>query len=439
MSENLLFVMSLSGTVVFLLYVICYPIAKRVFPLRWRYLMLKMALVFYLIPFSLLKYNLLGFIYSTFPELEIVPDCNTTEIDISEKILYSHDETFLPFRVKIIFIVVAIIGLVSLIIISRQIIWYLKIKRTYLKDGITISGEWQDLMNDMKAKSGIKGRLNFIASDFCESPMTVGVFLPTIVIPIELYEIEPDDNCKFMIQHELNHIKNKDLLIRFIALFVMVVHWFNPICYILYNEITNISEMYCDYCTVEDYNREQQKEYSRLIINIATGKYDFGRREYYAGLVSGNAKIIERRVLEIKAIGRKKRLILSCIIGGMACLAGGITTMAYTSPTTFIKDNTSLYREDELSICAYDGSEEDFTSEYFYIDEDGNSCRVTEKNTDSKVICKHIWKDTTVSKHRKYSDKSCKTTYHESQLCIVCESLIIGDEFKSVEYKTCPH
>lgn len=439
MSENLLFVMSLSGTVVFLLYVICYPLAKRVFPLRWRYLMLKMALVFYLVPFSLFKYSLLGFIYSALPELKSVPAFGPQEIDISEKILYSQDETSLSLQFKIIFIVVAIIGLVSLIIISRQIIWYLKIKRTYLKDGIIITGEWQNLMDDMKDKVGIEGKINFIASDFCESPMTVGVFLPTIVIPLELFEIKPDENCKYMIQHELNHIKNKDLLIRFIALFVMVVHWFNPICYILYNEITNISEMYCDYCTVKNYNREQQKKYSSLIINIATGKYDFGRREYYAGLASGNAKIIERRVLEIKAIGRKKRLILSCIIGGMACLAGGITTLAYTSPTTFVADNTSIYRDDELSICTYDIDEEGFTSEYFYIDENGNSCKVTEKNNDSKVICKHIWRDTTISKHRKYSDNSCRTTYHDSQICIVCESIIIGDEFKSVEYKKCPH
>lgn len=436
MSENLLFVMSLSGTVVFLLYVICYPIAKRVFPLRWRYLMLKMALVFYLIPFSLLKYSLLSFIYSAFPQLKSIPAFGSRKFDISKKILYLQNETTLPLRVKIIFIVFAIIGIVSIIIISRQLVWYFKVKKTYLKDGIIVSGGWQSLLDDMKTELGIKGQVNFIASDFCESPMTIGVFSPTIVIPLELYEIEPDDNCKFMIQHELNHIKNKDLLIRFIALFVMVVHWFNPICYILYNEITNISEMYCDYCTVKKYDRKLQKEYSRLIINIATGNYDFGRREYYAGLVSGNAKIIERRVLEIKAIGRKKRLILSCIIGGIACLAGGITTLAYSSPTTFVTDNT-FDNDDVAIIYNYESCALDY--EYFYTDEDGNIHPVTEKNNDSKVICPHIWNDVTVSKHKKNSDNSCKTTYHDAQLCIVCDSLKIGDEFSSTVYKKCPH
>ena len=51
MLTNFLLIMSLSGSVILLLYLLVSPIAKRYFSLAWRYRILKIALAFYLIPF----------------------------------------------------------------------------------------------------------------------------------------------------------------------------------------------------------------------------------------------------------------------------------------------------------------------------------------------------------------------------------------------------
>ena len=53
--KNMFFVMSLSGTVVFVFYLLLYPLSKRYFSLEWRYNLLKIALMFYQIPITLLK------------------------------------------------------------------------------------------------------------------------------------------------------------------------------------------------------------------------------------------------------------------------------------------------------------------------------------------------------------------------------------------------
>lgn len=50
--HNILLVMSLSGSVTVLSYILIYPIAKRYFSFACRYWILKIALAFYLIPFS---------------------------------------------------------------------------------------------------------------------------------------------------------------------------------------------------------------------------------------------------------------------------------------------------------------------------------------------------------------------------------------------------
>ena len=65
MTNNFLLIMSLSGSVILLLYLLVSPIAKRYFSVSWRYRILKIALAFYLIPFpvilSEIKDSIVGF------------------------------------------------------------------------------------------------------------------------------------------------------------------------------------------------------------------------------------------------------------------------------------------------------------------------------------------------------------------------------------------
>ena len=69
MFRNILFAMSLSGSVVVLLYLFFYPLAKRYFPLVWRYRVLKIAVFFYLVPVSRWKYRIFDLGRTLFPEL----------------------------------------------------------------------------------------------------------------------------------------------------------------------------------------------------------------------------------------------------------------------------------------------------------------------------------------------------------------------------------
>ena len=64
--KNMFFVMSVSGTVVFVLYMLLYPLSERYFSLKWRYRILKLAMMFFLVPFPLCKYYVWGFFYDHF-------------------------------------------------------------------------------------------------------------------------------------------------------------------------------------------------------------------------------------------------------------------------------------------------------------------------------------------------------------------------------------
>lgn len=69
--------------------------------------------------------------------------------------------------------------------------------------------------------------------------MTTGILFPIIFLPFEDEETLNERSCYYIIKHELLHIKHNDFLIQFIGMVVIAVHWFNPLSYILYYELTS--------------------------------------------------------------------------------------------------------------------------------------------------------------------------------------------------------
>lgn len=59
-------------------------------------------------------------------------------------------------------------------------------------------------------------------------------------------------------------MKHHDLFIKYIGLLVMAVHWYNPLVYVMFHEISVISEMYCDSIVIGGKGEEERRKYSDL-------------------------------------------------------------------------------------------------------------------------------------------------------------------------------
>ena len=223
MRQNLLFNMSLSGNMVFILYILTYPLTKKFFSLEWRYRILKIAIVFYLIPISLCKYFILNVLHRCFPLLWEKISHIIVDMDNKYIIIVSQDFMKLSSRVSYMLVVLLIIAIVAFSIIRERIIQYWKWKRVCIVGSEKPTNLEQYIF--FKAKNEM--RINIL-------------ILPK-------WDEEIDENkYEYMIRHELVHIKHHDLLIKYIGLFVMAVHWYNPFVYMMFYEISVISEMYCD-------------------------------------------------------------------------------------------------------------------------------------------------------------------------------------------------
>lgn len=436
MFHHLLFVMSLSGSFVILLYGLIYPIARRYFPHSWRKNILCLSLFFYLVPLPLLKE--LEKIVLTRLKIHTPLRYEIFLIDPQYTINIQDNQFFLGSGVVIIYIIAFCIAVIAFTVIIKQLKQYGTIYRTYLLRAFheTPPPQLESMLKEAKEELLIKRPVKLICSKFCNAPMTIGVFKPAIVFPSsDNFNLKSDDN-KFILKHELLHIESRDLLLKFLALIVIAVHWYNPICYLLYYELCVVSEINCDHGVIKDMDDTQRQRYSHLILDLAAASG--GKKERFAvGLVNNDAAALERRILEMKKTPKTKKPILSCIVMVLICVMGTLTVFAYEAPQKhMLKDFSS---EDTRIFSVSNGMEDvaQFAFDHFFTDKEGHVTPL--HNHSQKFLCPHTYVEGTTTNHSKKSNGGCIVTVRSAKKCTICDFIIEGDVISTHTYTVCPH
>ena len=153
----------------------------------------------------------------------------------------------------------------ALIFLLAVIISYFGFLHRKRKNSVIISDN--KIFSEVKNELKISKHIGLKAAADIKSPMLVGVLFPTVYIPCR--EI-PDDNMRMVLLHELTHYKRKDLLVKWFAILVNAVHWFNPLCYLACANLSEACEVSCDMSVTKNMPEEEQKLYMQTILNLAT-------------------------------------------------------------------------------------------------------------------------------------------------------------------------
>lgn len=129
MRNSILIMMSLSGSVALIFYILLYPIAKKYFAIRWRYNILKTALLFFLFPIPLYKHRIQKIVNLFIPFLnDKMPATN--RYYFSNLIIQFEKELYVSNNIKRKIIYLAFAGGITFVIVSIQLYQYYKLRKT---------------------------------------------------------------------------------------------------------------------------------------------------------------------------------------------------------------------------------------------------------------------------------------------------------------------
>ena len=141
-----------------------------------------------------------------------------------------------------------------------------------------------------------KGRyaVKLIRNRLITTPMLVGVKHPMIVIPdVEFSEEE----LRFILLHEISHMKNYDIEIKWLTMIAMAFHWFNPLTYLIKKEMNRACELACDEAVIKNFSNSQKQAYGETLISVVSeSRHSFGVLQ---ATMSEEKKSLKERLLAI--------------------------------------------------------------------------------------------------------------------------------------------
>lgn len=194
---------------------------------------------------------------------------------------------------------------VAVILLIRYFYKRVKVRRIleqYVIKDTDTKEYYESFLNDTKIRS-IK--IAVIPGE--KQAAIFGVIRPIMILPDAVLE---EKTVAHMIRHEMKHYANYDLWLKFFVDLLVVIHWWNPVVYVMRKELSLAFELSNDYMVTRDMPELEKLEYAQTLVQAA--KLMSNQQAYDLNLTGGEC--LETRIqmlLKEKTTGGVRNRLLA--------------------------------------------------------------------------------------------------------------------------------
>ncbi len=437
---DLILSVSLCGTIPFCVYLLLQKILAYKISAVFQYRILKLCLLCFIFPFSLLKSLLVS---NSKPTSSVVLD---EYVYLDNSIIQSQNGYYLHPQGSLYKIILPVWLIILIMIISYQLYRYICFQKKIVRR-LTPDTKHQEEFAFQKTQLNLKRPISLLYCNAAASPFTYGIFHPCVVIT----PVVPESAVPMALHHELQHIKSHDFLFRIIALFIVLFHCWNPVIYLLWKEFCEIQEIACDEKITASLLPSEIQHYGRSLIDTAVVVQR--QISFFTPLAKNNKKSIFRRISYLSFRLKRKSLAASILVL-VFCLTGFcVPVFAYSPRILYVEGYTSNssckdinwiyleYADEDAPACPDDELHFQFTNQYLLL-EDGTilDCPLTPSTSYSQqAACTHSWKNATKKEHAYDGKGGCYVRTYSLKLCTKCNAQKDLTLTSENHYIVCPH
>ncbi len=159
------------------------------------------------------------------------------------------------------------------------------------------------------------------------APAVFGLFRQTICIPPRLTESLSEQELRWVIRHELAHIRRRDIPVVILASIAVAFHWFNPIVWVIVSRLRAAMEAAADRLVLQSLSQNEVSAYGELLLRFAQEDIA-SKRPPTLGLISfASGKHLKKRVELLMRDSQPNGLATKCLSAG---LVGAIALVGLT-------------------------------------------------------------------------------------------------------------
>lgn len=202
------------------------------------------------------------------------------------------------------------------------------------------------------------------------TPLAAGLLRPYILLPQDM-DRQDKERLRFVLTHEMVHIRRWDLWWKGLALLCRCLHWFNPLVWLLPALLEGDMERSCDEACLEHLGSGQKKGYALALLSLAQEQSAF-----WEGACGFGTSGLEERIGLIMNYKKISRVTVGlCALG--VCAAAGVSAVG------LVPEESSCYtmrvQEDQVVFEPVSGKETGSNIYFMEKTEEGFLLRMAEK------------------------------------------------------------
>ena len=162
-----------------------------------------------------------------------------------------------------------------------------------------IDEKWLGLLHRLAVGLRIRRPLTLLRGDALAVPVTWGIVYPVVLLPNDA-DSWPEERRRYVLVHEMAHVKRLDAFTQLITQFALAIFWFNPLVWVTAREMRRERENACD-----DYvltHGTKPSEYATDLLELVRGIDTDDHRSVapaFAALAMARRSEFEGRMLSI--------------------------------------------------------------------------------------------------------------------------------------------
>ncbi len=155
-----------------------------------------------------------------------------------------------------------------------------------------------------------------IVCEAISTPAVTGLLRPRLLLPHERYDVQ---ELRYILRHELCHLKRRDMLLKLVLLAANAMHWFNPVVYLMLRQADEDIELACDSAATDDLDRAERAAYSRTLLAAVQSSV---RALPATTCFGGTVERLKRRITNVLGTQKKRGLGVVALVLALTLTAG---------------------------------------------------------------------------------------------------------------------
>lgn len=175
--------------------------------------------------------------------------------------------------------------------------------------------DYAAMLSDTARDLGVSAP-EMIVCEAISTPAVTGLLRPRLLLPHERYDVQ---ELRYILRHELCHLKRRDMLFKLVLLAANAMHWFNPVVYLMLRQADEDIELACDSAATDGLDRTERAAYSRTLLAAVQSSV---RALPATTCFGGTVERLKRRITNVLGAQKKRGLGVVALVLALTLTAG---------------------------------------------------------------------------------------------------------------------